>query len=317
MDAPRVFISHDSRDKQRFVLDFARRLQERGIVAWLDRWEMLPGDSIEDKIFKEGIGQAEAVIVVISANSIQSRWVSMELAAGLEGRVAGRINLIPVVIDHCDVPAALQSIVWETIDDLDSYEEHLERVVNAILNKRTRPELGPAPAYASMATARVPELSAQDVDVLRLLCDQVVGQDLNQTSFQQIEAAAAKIDVGQAACIESLGMLEEFGYIKAKHTVVASFAFVQAAPSGFAVYVDAFRPEFRDLERRVGFQIVNHKLSCNKDIAGNLELPLVVVDLVLDLMEQRGLLACKSTYPNGKYIYNVAPRLRRQLEGGA
>ena len=45
------FLSHASEDKA-FVLDFAARLRKRGIDLWLDRWEILPGDSFVDKIFK-------------------------------------------------------------------------------------------------------------------------------------------------------------------------------------------------------------------------------------------------------------------------
>jgi histidyl-tRNA synthetase len=67
---PKVFISHASEDKERFVLDFATKLRNTGIDAWLDKWEMLPGDSLVDKIFEEGIKNASAFIVVLSSNSV-------------------------------------------------------------------------------------------------------------------------------------------------------------------------------------------------------------------------------------------------------
>ena len=40
MAAPKVFLSHASEDKDRFVLQFATQLRARGIDVWLDRWEM-------------------------------------------------------------------------------------------------------------------------------------------------------------------------------------------------------------------------------------------------------------------------------------
>ena len=46
---PKVFISHASEGKARFVTAFATKLRENGVDAWLDRWEMLPGHSIVDK----------------------------------------------------------------------------------------------------------------------------------------------------------------------------------------------------------------------------------------------------------------------------
>jgi hypothetical protein len=58
---PKVFLSHASEDKGRFVLDFARQLRENGVDVWLDQWEMKPGDSLVDKIFDEGLKDASAV----------------------------------------------------------------------------------------------------------------------------------------------------------------------------------------------------------------------------------------------------------------
>ncbi len=51
---PKVFVSHASEDKERFVTEFSTKLRENGVDAWLDKWEMLPGDSLVDKIFEEG-----------------------------------------------------------------------------------------------------------------------------------------------------------------------------------------------------------------------------------------------------------------------
>jgi hypothetical protein len=70
--SPKVFISHATEDKERFVLKFAEALRENGVDAWLDKWEMLPGDSLVDKIFEEGIKSANAFIIVLSSTSTRS-----------------------------------------------------------------------------------------------------------------------------------------------------------------------------------------------------------------------------------------------------
>ncbi len=69
---PKVFVSHASEDKVRFVEEFARKLRNDGIDAWFDKWEMKPGDSLVDKIFEEGIKNADAVIVVLSKISVKN-----------------------------------------------------------------------------------------------------------------------------------------------------------------------------------------------------------------------------------------------------
>lgn len=51
--APKVFISHATPDKDRFVLEFATRLRSNGVDAWVDQWEMNPGDSLLDKSLRK------------------------------------------------------------------------------------------------------------------------------------------------------------------------------------------------------------------------------------------------------------------------
>lgn len=75
----KVFISHSWDDKERFVTEFAIKLRGRGVDAWVDQWEMMPGDSLVRKIFCEGIQNAEAFIIVLSKNSVQKKWVKEEL----------------------------------------------------------------------------------------------------------------------------------------------------------------------------------------------------------------------------------------------
>lgn len=92
---PKVFISHASEDKQRFVVAFAERLRQSGVDAWLDQLEMRPGDSLVDKIFEEGLAQAQAVIVVISAASVKKLWVREELNLAVVKRIGKGLKLIP------------------------------------------------------------------------------------------------------------------------------------------------------------------------------------------------------------------------------
>lgn len=73
---PKVFISHASEDKERFVMKFATKLRSVGIDAWIDKWEMLSGDSLVDKIFEDGIKEADSFIVVLSINSINKPLLS-------------------------------------------------------------------------------------------------------------------------------------------------------------------------------------------------------------------------------------------------
>ena len=154
IEHPKVFISHASEDKERFVIGFATKLRERGIDAWVDRWEMLPGDSLIDKIFEEGIKNAQAMIIILSKFSVQKPWVREELNAGMVKRISGKCKVIPVVIDDCEVPEALRSTVWERIRDINNYESELDHIISSIYGHAQKPSLGSPPKYLEFRLTR-------------------------------------------------------------------------------------------------------------------------------------------------------------------
>ena len=96
--APKVFVCHAGEDK-----DFATRLGERlrasGVDVFVDKWEILPGDKMIQKIFGEGIPQARAFIIILSRKSVTKPWVQEELDAGLVLRIEKRMKVIPIRIE--------------------------------------------------------------------------------------------------------------------------------------------------------------------------------------------------------------------------
>lgn len=118
-----------------------QRLRANGVDAWLDQWEMKPGDSLVDKIFEEGLKDARAVIIVLSSISVQKPWVREELNASVVSRISRGTKLIPVVIDECEVPESLQSTVWQKIDSLVDYSESFQRILSAIFDVTDKPAM--------------------------------------------------------------------------------------------------------------------------------------------------------------------------------
>src|SRR5512132_1777197 len=91
---PRAFLSYSSADKDRFVEGFARRLRERGVDVWYADWQLKPGDSLVNKIFDEGLGNADVFIIVVSDESRKSAWVSEELNSAIVNRIEKSCTLI-------------------------------------------------------------------------------------------------------------------------------------------------------------------------------------------------------------------------------
>ncbi len=174
---PRVFVSHASEDKEQFVRGFATRLREKGIEAWVDEWEIMPGDSLVDKIFEEGVGNAQAMIVVVSDNSVSKPWVREELNAGVVRRINNQSKLIPVVIGKVtkeEIPESLKAIVWERIADVNSYDAELDRIVRTVYGYREKPPVGKPPAYTQYSIDSLPGLTELDTLVLKICCEDLI-----------------------------------------------------------------------------------------------------------------------------------------------
>jgi len=100
------FLSHSSSNK-RLVRAVATTLHSYGIETWFDEWEILPGDRITKKI-EEGLSKATAVIIFLSQKSINSPWVDEEIHNALHQSLStGQYQVIPVLVDECDVPLSL------------------------------------------------------------------------------------------------------------------------------------------------------------------------------------------------------------------
>src|SRR2546421_4758514 len=98
-----AFLSHASPDKP-WVIPFAARLRARGLDVRLDQWEIMLGDGLIRRIYDEGLGQADAVVVVLSPASVESRWVREEIEVATVRRIEEKCRIVPVILEECEVP---------------------------------------------------------------------------------------------------------------------------------------------------------------------------------------------------------------------
>ena len=205
---PKVFISHASEDKERFVVEFAIKLREKGIDAWVDQWEILPGDSLVDRIFEEGIKNAQAMIIVLSKISVQKPWVKEELNAGMVKRISGKCKLIPVVIDDCEVPEALRSTVWEKIVDINHYQKELDKIISAIYGHSEKPSLGTPPGYARGDIRKLlPGLTQMDTVVFKVICETSLSAGVDWISVDQFQEQLIDLGISEDEIFESIEAL--------------------------------------------------------------------------------------------------------------
>src|SRR5262245_15458569 len=106
-----IFLSHTHADKP-FVRRLAQDLQAAGVRVWLDEAEMMIGDSLIEKI-REGIDKMEYVGVVLSQDSVKSRWVQEEIDIAMNQQIEGkRVKVLPLVIENCELPGFLKGKLY-------------------------------------------------------------------------------------------------------------------------------------------------------------------------------------------------------------
>lgn len=313
-NAPKVFISHASEDKDRFVLDFATRLRSNGVDAWVDAWEMKPGDSLIDKIFEEGIKEAAAFIVVLSKHSVEKPWVREELNTAVLERIGRGTQLIPVVIDDCVVPQVLRATVWQKIDDLRSYQGPFDRIMAAIFKLDQRPPLGPQPSYASQAAISIGGLTATDNMVMEISCKATLAGEAVYLDPVALFDINGKKKLPDQALADSLEVLNKQGGIEILRTLGGKWDSYRVSEAGFELYARVAIPDYAEFTAHLMRLILNEGHRTNVSLQEATGRPLYLIDHILRQLEHPGLVTVSRTLSSEHHFSVFDALLRRRVQ---
>jgi hypothetical protein len=136
--AIQVFLAHASEDKER-LRRLHKDLAEAGFKPWLDEIDLLPGQNWQVEI-QRAIRESDIVLACLSKASVQKQgYVQKEFRLALAAcseRPPGKVFLIPVKLDSCEVPRIqipdlaldMAQIQWVDL----GREDGLERLMTAI-----------------------------------------------------------------------------------------------------------------------------------------------------------------------------------------
>lgn len=315
--SPKVFISHASEDKPRFVTAFATRLRENGVDAWLDRWEMLPGDSLVDKIFEEGLKDAQAVIIVLSSFSVSKPWVSEELNASMVARISKGTKIIPVVIDDCDVPEALKSTLWEQVPNPADFEEPLRRILAAIFDVREKPDVGEPPEFVREATSKIDGMASVDSLVLKRVAEYDLKNNSHIMEPENIFSDLDTLGLTKKQILESIDVLDSEGIFEVSRYMGGGpdrfGCHVRVTPFGFERYCSAEFDNYEQLKEQCAGLIVNEGVHDNQSLANKTGAQLRLIEHILDVFESNGLIATSKYLGGNIAIHSVHAKFRRML----
>lgn len=169
----RVFISHASSDSG-FATEIATSLEQTGLKPWLDTKEISPGDSFLAAM-NAGLGAAGYVLLLVSAASHASRWVSREWLAALANEAT---VLVPVLLDDTGLPPLLKDLVY-----IDARRDHV-RAIEEILQFFDKETERPRQPVVRDAASPDPGLGALTRRQLRMVAARCLdGQGLTAFCF--------------------------------------------------------------------------------------------------------------------------------------
>jgi hypothetical protein len=121
-----IFISYAHQDSN-FVDKLVSSLEKYSkMEITYDKKILTPGDSLFD-IFT-AIEQCDFFLVVISKNSIQSKWVKQELSTAFIRRIqVGNITIIPLITDDAKIPPAISDTIY--VDFRENFNEGLKELI--------------------------------------------------------------------------------------------------------------------------------------------------------------------------------------------
>jgi RNA polymerase sigma-70 factor, ECF subfamily len=132
-----VFLSYHTKDKQ-VVERLARKLSGQGITPWLDKWNLVPGETWQPAIEK-ALSKCLSFAACVGPHG-SGPWQGEEMRAAIVRRVQtanGSFRVIPVLLPggrrQNDLPAFLAAATWvEFKRDIDDDDEAFHRLVCGI-----------------------------------------------------------------------------------------------------------------------------------------------------------------------------------------
>lgn len=127
----KVFINHASEDDS-LVQDLYNELKKVSwIEPWLDRVNLLPGQTWQHEI-QRAMESSDSVLVCMSTRSVGKIGVvqaEIRKAEELQNlRPPGRIFMIPILLENCDVPLELRKYQWVDI----SVPGNIDRIIRSL-----------------------------------------------------------------------------------------------------------------------------------------------------------------------------------------
>ena len=325
---PRVFLSHTSSDKERFVRSLASLLVGDGVDVVYDEWSFDVGDTLRQEIDK-GIKGSDLLVLIISKDALESQWVSHEIEAALYKRITAGGRVFPVVlgsIPDTDLPSGVRESLQHrvmlepdgSIDEASVRSAAKEIVRVAFQQPKARPSLGQPPSFVVNSDGVAPRvlvttgLDLSELSALRAVGDLVME---NQETFVDtprfVERCAQDYDFGEDETLDHLEVLDSLNFVNLSRAMnperVRRLGHFTATNKALTWYFKVFVDNSADLERAVYSAFANGADQGDlRDVCDSSGAPLLLVRLVADQLSSSITLS-NSQGPSKHYFIKSRP----------
>lgn len=108
-----MFLSHNSKDKDA-VEEIARKLKSKGIRPWLDKWDLIPGETVMEALEK-AIETVKCAVLFFGPADV-GKWHVMEIRSYVESAAGKKAKFIPAILPEVegtpDLPPFVRQSLW-------------------------------------------------------------------------------------------------------------------------------------------------------------------------------------------------------------
>lgn len=285
----KAFISHDSRDKNRFVKEFATKLLEKGIDVWYDDWELQLGDSLM-KIFEE-IPKCDIFITIISKYSIHSKWVKEESDSGFVSKIENNMKFLPIILmeDDFEIPNYLNHLIQCRIYDINNYETEFDKIVSTIYGITDKPQLGSPPKY--LLEKQISGLKRTDTIVLRSIGEYMLKNGECPLRFNKVVDLTKEDDLSAEEVSDSLEVLTNKFYISSKRFFGAQHRdMIRLTYAGTIEYGKNYIEDFNKIMENILAILLNDTPLYSEDIFKKINEPKILIKSIIENFSKKGYL---------------------------
>ena len=261
----KAFLSYSHLDKD-FANKIAKELQKNGVDVWWDKWEIQVGDSLIQKIFEEGLSECDIFLILISKNSVNSKWVKEELSAAIVSKLAGVKKIIPIIKEKCDIPLSLRSLMW--VDLSEDFSEGIRKITKSIFNVTEKPPVGKIPDYISKLKNGVGGLSKLASTIGYIMLKRESDHLGFEKAFKGKALMESTLNFTSEEMNDAIDELEEYGLVKTNNYLGADpFNFGDVEPT-YALFLH-FKDNGLEYDPYEDIKKVASAIVAKKEVEGN------------------------------------------------